>query len=525
MGSYPALAIKPIQQESVIDTIAKMQQIKGMKQQQEENELDLQAKRQQLQYQNKITQAYITAGGDLEKTAELAAKSGVPLGMTFPIRQQAQAWKQQVAQTYQQQGAAFKTQVDMLGQQSQALLSLPPEQRPQALAQVLKQSVDAGALPPEQAQQIAQSAPVDDPVKLDTWLKVHAASAMSTKDQLDKIDAAAAQQRQAQLFPSQLKSAQAEATIKTAEASSATEGGVVGTGLDAQEARAWLKNNPGKDLADYQKYKATLVPQFNFNLQAGGLNAPQGATPTSPAEADQLYRSWGAKGGIIRGIVEGRQSPPSAFAQKTPYWQDVMQKVYQVDPNWNEQRAQVRKAFAVGPDAKNIGSLNTAAVHLDALGEAAIALDNGNFTPKNEVYQRVAKMFGGSAPTTFGGLKSAVVGEMANALKGNATDIEIRNISEDVSRQSSPRQLADWINANMHIIGQKLQTYKERYEQQNPGDTVWSPVLPSAQKVFEKHGQSAAPSQGGTQPIYAVNPQTKQRIVSNDGGQTWQPAQ
>jgi hypothetical protein len=37
-----------------------------------------------------------------------------------------------------------------------------------------------------------------------------------------------------------------------------------------------------------------------------------------------------------------------------------------------------------------------------------------------------------------------------------------------------------------------------------------------------------AASQGGgkqTTPIYAANPQTKQRIVSNDGGKTWQPAQ
>jgi hypothetical protein len=29
---------------------------------------------------------------------------------------------------------------------------------------------------------------------------------------------------------------------------------------------------------------------------------------------------------------------------------------------------------------------------------------------------------------------------------------------------------------------------------------------------------------GGKQPIYAVNPQTKERVVSNDGGKTWQPA-
>jgi hypothetical protein len=40
-----------------------------------------------------------------------------------------------------------------------------------------------------------------------------------------------------------------------------------------------------------------------------------------------------------------------------------------------------------------------------------------------------------------------------------------------------------------------------------------------------RHGQPKTPQMAKEQqqePIYAVNPQTKQRIVSNDGGKTWQ---
>jgi hypothetical protein len=36
-------------------------------------------------------------------------------------------------------------------------------------------------------------------------------------------------------------------------------------------------------------------------------------------------------------------------------------------------------------------------------------------------------------------------------------------------------------------------------------------------------GQSVSQPTNSIQPIYAVNPQTKQRIVSTDGGNTWQP--
>ena len=60
-------------------------------------------------------------------------------------------------------------------------------------------------------------------------------------------------------------------------------------------------------------------------------------------------------------------------------------KVYQVDPQWTEQRAQVRKAFTTGTDGRNIGNLNTASIHLDALGDIAKALDNGTFQPGNAV--------------------------------------------------------------------------------------------------------------------------------------------
>jgi hypothetical protein len=49
------------------------------------------------------------------------------------------------------------------------------------------------------------------------------------------------------------------------------------------------------------------------------------------------------------------------------------------------------------------------------------------------------------------------------------------------------------------IIGQKLQTYKERYEQQIPGDTAYSPVLPSAQAVFNKHATGQSQQQNETQ--------------------------
>jgi hypothetical protein len=295
---------------------------------------------------------------------------------------------------------------------------------------------------------------------------------------------------------------QTEQQLKQLQLEAAQKGGVApGIPLENQEANAWLAKNPGKTLADYQKYAKTLVPAFNLQVQTNGVAAPPPPTKPdgTPLTGDELYQSFGNKSGVIKAIVEGRQSPPGGFAQKTPYWQDVMQKVYQADPQWSEQRAQVRKAFTTGADGRNIGALNTASVHLDALDEAAKGLQNGQFVPGNKLFNAVKTQFGASPPTTFEGIRNAVAGEMASALKGNATDSEIAQIKSTISNASSPAQLSGLVNSQLGILGQKLQTYKERYEQQIPGDTTYTPVLPSAQAVFAKHGtgqtQQGAPQQ------------------------------
>ena len=221
------------------------------------------------------------------------------------------------------------------------------------------------------------------------------------------------------------------------------------------------------------------------------IQMPQGVSPSvkeGKTGLDVLGTIPPGPRGVVWAIVEGRQSPPSGFAQKTPYWQGIMQNVYAIDPQWNEQRAQIRKSFATGPEGKNIGALNTASVHLDNYLMAAEALRNGTFRPGNALYNHVRTMLGKSGPITFETIKNAVAGEQANALKGNATDIEIRNISNALSESNSPEQFVEAGKMALNVMRQKLQTYRERYQQVNPGDEVWSPVLPSAHSVYRKYG-------------------------------------
>lgn len=249
-----------------------------------------------------------------------------------------------------------------------------------------------------------------------------------------------------------------------------------------------------------QKARAEQTAQNQqalINVQSKG--APQ--NPASAGKSGDAYLQTldPARAARVKAIAEGREPEPTGAALRSPFAQSLMNDVYAYEPDWSSQRAQIRKAFTTGKDADNIGALNTATVHLDALGEAAKALANGNFTPGNAAYNKIKELFGSSAPTTFETIKNAVAGEQANALKGSATDIEIANTGKTINAANSPQQLADAIDkASMPIMYQKLNTYKERYEQQIPNDKVYSPVLPSAAAAFQKHGVGAnAPSAGG----------------------------
>jgi len=256
-----------------------------------------------------------------------------------------------------------------------------------------------------------------------------------------------------------------------------------------------------------------------------GLGAGQGGA-TSEATGDAYLNTLPpGTANQVRAIAEGRAALPSGSTRSQAAIQ-LRQAVFQYDPTYSDQRAQVRKALTTGIDGRNIGALNTATVHLDQLGDAATALNNGSFTPANGVYQKFKQMFGSAAPTNFEGLRAAVSGEMANALKGVATDPEIASIKGTIDKTSSPQQLAGQINNYLGILRVKLGTYQQRYQQQIPGDSVWSPVLPSAQQVFSKHGVSGpdAPP-AATSYANTATGQNGHKVGTNDAGKTWYDVQ
>lgn len=263
--------------------------------------------------------------------------------------------------------------------------------------------------------------------------------------------------------------------------------------------------------------KIAARPIIQTVIPGLGNQAGQG-TATLTGE-DYLHSLPPATANQIRAISEGRLPMPSASTRDQGA-KDLRNGVMQYDPDFSEQKAQIRKAFTTGSDGRNIGNLNTAIVHLDQLGDIAKGMDNGSFQPGNDLWNRAKTMFGGAMPMNYEGLRQAVAGEMDAALHGTSTIPGREAIAATMPAKASPGQMSGIIETNLQTLGTKLNTYDQRYHQQIPGDKVWSPVLPAAQAVFQKHGLNPTAQDGAQLPQgggKVIDPATAKQFYSAAG--------
>lgn len=284
----------------------------------------------------------------------------------------------------------------------------------------------------------------------------------------------------------------------------------------ADQTAASLANTQAHQKEEESQGKARIgIERQRLQMEQGMMGGASSGAPqhggTSQLHGDAYLASLPpGLAAQVKAISEGRATLP-AMSRNVLSGQ-IRNAVFQYDPDYSDQRAQVRRAFTTGTDGKNIGALNTATMHLDQLSDAADALKNGSFQPGNGAYNYFSSILGKPAPTNFAALKAAVAGEMASALKGNATDQEIHTMSQNISSAQSPDQLKGAVDTNLHILGAKLNTYQERYNQQFGGkDQVWSPVLPSAKAVYAKHGidPTAKPGETTAQAGGIARPQSQ----------------
>lgn len=505
-------------------------QLKTEAGQQQIQQQTIQQNAQALKDQQAMTQAmHDWDGKDLESLPNLILKSGGSANAVFNVQKQLLERKTQIAQLDKDTLVNSQAHNDAQLGALKSLDSVPDEELPTRLAATAQDLLAKGHL--DQAhlpaiQQIAQQA-ASDPVKARQNLSIIEKGLMGEKEQFSQAKDEKEQQVKQQ--EANAKDWQKDDALgvflntRTGEVKSPA-GQVMSPAMleskyimNQQRARLGQQLSP-EDQAfqkSFEHYK-TMVPAFNFNLQAGGVGG-SGAPPSGPSGqplpyADQI-KSFGPKGGVVKAIIEGRQDPPASFAQKSPYWQDVMQKVYAVDPEFNQQRAQLRKAYSSGTQSKEINAINTAMGHVGVLGDAIDALNNNDVKALNRVANAVGVQFGKDNVTTFNTIVHRVGPEIAKAYIGAGGSAGERGADEkDFDPSLGTQQLKSNVGITAQLLRSKIGALQNQWDQNKaPSMPSFEQqfIMPEAKKQLDKWSPQGTSQSGGIS-VKAPNGKTYQ---------------
>lgn len=142
-------------------------------------------------------------------------------------------------------------------------------------------------------------------------------------------------------------------------------------------------------------------------------------------------------------------------------------------------------AFAKGPEARTVRSLNVTIDHLDTLQNAAQALQNRDIRIFNKVGNAWARATGRAAPTNFEAVKQIVSTEVAKAIVGGQTALADRkDIAEGISAANSPQQLAGWIAEAKKLLGGQLDGLAGQYKSATGRDDFADRLSPRTKRAL-----------------------------------------
>jgi len=442
MGSIPLPALDIKQQEGPIQQLGGVMQLKALQGQIAAQPGQLQLQQQQIEAQKRQLDDASARTAALREWAEnpgsipqsklpdLVLKHGGS-GDAYASMQKDLIKQQEAIQTIDKDKIiSAQAHTAAIGAAAQSVLSVSPELRPQAYALKMKELLAQGIITPQDAQQ-----PYDEDI-----VKLHAAGAMSAKDQIDT------ELKKRETAATELK-AQTEATKMKAE----MPGGALEDPGKA-EMQDWLKKNPTKGPSDFLVWKAKNSPTFLQQALPAGANDPM---------VDMVGQNR-----IDYATAVQRMTP----AAKAQFTKDLSAKY----PNFNQSEFGVEKGvakeFTTGSAAKNLTAFNTAIEHAKQLDDAAKALSIGDVRSLNKIGNALGYEFGSDRTTNFNVIKSALSGEISKVFKGGqATDAEIKEVQGPFDAANSPAQLRGAIRNAVKLMNSKRDALKQQYEQGKQG--------------------------------------------------------
>lgn len=221
--------------------------------------------------------------------------------------------------------------------------------------------------------------------------------------------------------------------------------------------------------------------------------APATPDPGATRNDRALEGVPGAAASIIKGMVDGRISPPSSFALTKPYWQGLISKAAEYDPTFDQTtwagRVATKKDFASGKSAQAVTALNTALGHAGVVDDALSSLNNGSVPFLNSMENWTLGAFGSARPTNAQMAVDALASEarkvFAGGGGGNLT--ELQEWQKNFPINGSPDQQKGAMRQFTNLLDSRLGSLSDQYNRgMGRTDDPMNLLQPHAKAVYEK---------------------------------------
>ncbi len=208
--------------------------------------------------------------------------------------------------------------------------------------------------------------------------------------------------------------------------------------------------------------------------------------------------------GVARAQAYSQFRPVAAINPETgePEWNYAAQAVSQhMGTTANipfRTAAAISRFMTSGKGGQTVTAYNTANDHLELLGKAMDALQNGDVQALNQMQNAFKQQFGSAAPTNVDAVKAMLSGELANVAKvTGATDQEIKEQKDNLNRAASPEQIRGFIDTNHDLMDQKAYELYQQYNQGMQGKPAFDTGLSGRRPA---NGKPQNPPSGQSTP-------------------------
>jgi len=252
-----------------------------------------------------------------------------------------------------------------------------------------------------------------------------------------------------------------------------------------------------------------------INKQTGQTKKPDGTQMVTDEDVQSTAEM----------IANYQKKPPSGAGAMRPFNLAIMDRVKQINPDYDERFYNSSNAaqtkFASGKEGALVRSANVATTHLQMLDALGQALDSGDVQAANAIKNKLSAEFGGVPITSYETAAPLVGDEVAKfVLGGNSAVSDREKFAAPLSSATSGPQRAGNINTFKGLMVGQLHGLKQQYETETQRKDFAKKLDPQVAALLENPQYAPGANPNAPTPPPGIPPDAKMG-KDRDGNPAW----